>query len=96
MLLIPLPQLPLGIVTETADEPDIGSRYTASGPEWPVCDSIQVPTSDRANLVEFGEGQRPRSLLRCSEVRILSRHTENTAEGKTDQETRASFGVGEH
>jgi hypothetical protein len=85
-----------GEAAETVDEPDIGSRYTASGPKWPVCDSKQVPTPDRTHLVEFGEGQRPQSLLRCSKVRMLSRHTGNNAEGKTDQGTRASLGVGEH
>ena len=71
-----------GEPVETAGEPDIRSRYTASGHERPVCDSKQVPTPDRTHLVEVGEGQRPQSLRRCSEVGILSRHTGNNAEGK--------------
>src|SRR5262249_45763736 len=85
-----------GEAAETADEPDIRFRYTASGQERPVCDSKQVPTPDRTHLAEVGEGQHPQSLRRCSEVGTLSRHTGNNAEGKTDQGTRASVGFGEH
>jgi len=85
-----------GEAAETVVEPDVRSRFAASGPERPVCDSKQVPTPERNHLVEVGEGQHPESLRRCSKVGILSRHTGNNAEGRTVQGTRASVGFGEH
>jgi site-specific recombinase XerD len=90
----PLPANGASEAVEQAQEPGIECGHGGSEHEQPLCDPKEVSLPERADLVEVGEGHRPRGLRRCSEAGTSRGHAGDKAESDTGQETRGRLGVG--